>query len=57
MSTPVAIAEENKIAFFAERDLPEQYALVETGILLGTRADLTLHAAGVLKTVSITGKK
>lgn len=56
MSTPVAIAEENKIAFFAERDLPEQYALVETGILLGTRADLTLHAAGVLKTVSITGK-
>ena len=56
MSTPVAIVEENKIAFFAERDLPEQYALVETGILIGTRADLTLNAAGALKAVSLTGK-
>lgn len=55
MSTPVILAEENKIAFFAERDLPEEYTLIETGILLGQDADLMLGAPNTTKTVSITG--
>lgn len=43
----------NKIAFFAERFLPEQYTMLETGIILSddTTADLTLENAK-LKAVS-----
>ena len=40
----------DKLAFFAERDLPEEWEIVETGLLLGQSKDaLELGAEGVAK--------
>lgn len=45
MSEPVVLSGENRISFMAERDLPEGYVLLESGILLGTSAELTIDSA------------
>ncbi len=41
MSNP-AIVDTNKIAFFAERDIPEKYEIIENGIILSTENNVTL---------------
>lgn len=47
MHEPIPLAESGKIAFFAERYLPEQYTMIETGIILKKAAaeELTLDNA------------
>lgn len=47
MHEPIPLAESGKIAFFAERYLPEQYTMLETGIILKKAAseELTLDNA------------
>ncbi len=44
MGEPIA-TEDNRIAFFAERNIPSEYTVVQTGILLGKSDDLTLETA------------
>ena len=44
MAAPV-LTEQNKIAFFAERDITTDYEVIETGILMGTAPNLTVENA------------
>ena len=48
MSGPVAV-DGNKLAYFAERDVPAEWEILEAGILLGQSAALELGGAGVVK--------
>lgn len=44
------IVETNKIAFMAERNLPSQYTLIETGIILSsTTSDIDLNTSSITK--------
>ena len=45
MTDPVVLKGENRIAFMAERDLPDEYKLIESGILLGKSAGLSIDNA------------
>ncbi len=52
MSEP-QIVETNKISFVAERNLPSQYKLIETGIILSSsKSDIDLETTGILKAKS-----
>lgn len=42
MAAPTLVAE-NKISFFLERNIPEDYEVIESGILLGQESDLTIN--------------
>ncbi len=48
MSGPVAV-DGNKLAYFAERDVPAEWEILEVGILLGQSAALELGGEGVVK--------
>lgn len=49
MSEP-QVVDTNKISFVAERNLPSQYELVETGIILSSsKSDIDLDTSGIIK--------
>lgn len=56
MAKPVLV-DGGKIAFFAERDIPSEYELIETGILIGTTDGLTLENASIKATAKSTLNK
>lgn len=43
------MAEDTKIAFFAERNIKADYKIIETGMLLGKTENLSLETNGVIK--------
>ena len=51
MANPV-MADETRIAFFAERNISSEYEIIETGILMGTAGDLNLDSTGIIKAVA-----
>lgn len=51
MAQPV-MADESRIAFFAERNIDAENTVVETGILIGNSADLSFETSGVIKSVA-----
>lgn len=58
MAKPVLVSG-NKIAFFAERDIADDYRIIETGILIGTNQNLALENAAIkaiAKSVSNKGQ-
>lgn len=57
--TPILVAsaeaiENGRLAFFAERDLPETWEIVETGLLLSQGMEFDLDSAGVIKTAALS---
>ena len=55
MTTPVLLAGQGKIAFFAERQLGSNAAMIETGILLSrSGSDFDLSTPDVIKSASIS---
>ncbi len=52
MASPVKMADVGKIAFYAERDIPANCTVIETGILLDEVAGSKLDTAGVIKSVA-----
>ena len=53
MGSPVVL-DGGKIAFFAERDLPAEWKVIETGILMSQSAEFEMDTAGVLKAASVS---
>lgn len=51
MANPV-MADESRIAFFAERNISAEFEVIETGVLIGKTANLGLETAGVIKATS-----
>ena len=57
--TPILVAsaeaiENGRLAFFAERDLPDTWEIVETGLLLSQSQEFDLDSAGVIKTAALS---
>ena len=46
MANPV-MADETRIAFFAERNISSDYEIIETGVIMGKSAGLTLESAPI----------
>ena len=51
MANPV-MADETRIAFFAERNISSEYEIIETGILMGKNEGLNLDSTGAIKAVA-----
>ena len=51
MANPV-MADESRIAFFAERNISAEFEVIETGVLIGKTANLGLETEGVIKATS-----
>lgn len=47
MSNPV-MADATRVAFYAERDIPENYTVIENGILISSQADFDLSTNGII---------
>ena len=47
MAQPIKMEETNRIAFYAERNVPLKYTVIETGILLNPTADFDLASAQI----------
>lgn len=45
IAEPVKMKEEGKIAFYAERDIPAEYKLIETGILINSTSGFDVNTA------------
>ena len=56
MATPVLV-DENRIAFFAERDIDSAYDIIETGIIMGTSPALTVKNAQYKATSTSSANK
>lgn len=55
----VAMTEESKIAFFAERNVPEEYEVIEAGILIGKTAEIEVdnaYAKAIAKSTANVGQ-
>ncbi len=48
MAQPTVVAT-NKIAFYAERNVPAEYKVIESGILLSQEADFDLKSDGIIR--------
>ena len=46
------MADETRIAFFAERNISSEYEIIETGILMGKAEGLNLDSTGIIKAVA-----
>lgn len=49
MAQPTMVADNTKIAFYAERNVPEEYTVIETGILLSQAESFDISTTGVIK--------
>lgn len=55
MAKPVLVSG-SKIAFFLERNIPEEYEFIESGILMGTSENMTVNEYGVKAKSSSSNK-
>lgn len=52
MNEPVVLSGLNRISFMAERDIPSEYTLVESGIILSKTENISLGSQNIIKSVS-----
>lgn len=57
MAEPIKMESTNRIAFYAERDIPEEYKVIESGILLNRSAGFDLDGAQIQAVSKSTANK
>ena len=57
VASVVPLAEDSRLAFFAERDLPEEWEVIETGLLLSEQAEFDIDTASIKAASTSTEKK
>ena len=57
VASAAPLAEDSRIAFFSERDLPDEWEVIETGLLLSEEADFDLDTAAIKAASTSTEKK